>query len=86
MKVALRILLVRALMGIVAAAALYFLHPGMLPKPEHAQAVNATTQQINRGPGGPPPRARRPPPTPCSNAAWPAREATRRWAAVRRWH
>jgi mono/diheme cytochrome c family protein len=36
-------------MAVIAAAALYLLHPGMLPKMAGPREINATTQTINRG-------------------------------------
>jgi len=44
-----RIALAVVIMAVIAAAALYLLHPGMLPKMAGPREINATTQTINRG-------------------------------------
>jgi mono/diheme cytochrome c family protein len=49
MKRVAAILLVLVALAVVGAAALYFMHPGLLPKGGQTPAVNATTQIINNG-------------------------------------
>jgi mono/diheme cytochrome c family protein len=44
-----RIALAVVILAVIAAAALYLLHPGMLPKMAGPREINATTQTINRG-------------------------------------
>jgi Cytochrome c, mono- and diheme variants len=49
MRTSARIALAVVIMAVIAAAALYLLHPGMLPKMAGPREINATTQTINRG-------------------------------------
>jgi mono/diheme cytochrome c family protein len=49
MRTSARIALAVVIMAVIAAAALYLLHPGMLPKMAGPREISATTQTINRG-------------------------------------
>ena len=49
MKWGLRGLLVLVALGLIGAGALWWLRPGMLPKPAHAEKASATTEAITRG-------------------------------------